>query len=90
MDPTWWLRRTSLALLRTTGRHLDNARQASAPQASLARGIQADYTAVVNGLKLPWSTGPVEGTVTRGKFLQRQGYGRASQQLLRRRMISAT
>jgi transposase len=29
------------------------------PFASLARGIQADYAAVVNGLKLPWSTGPV-------------------------------
>ena len=31
------------------------------PFASLAHGIQMDYTAVVNGLQLPWSTGPVEG-----------------------------
>lgn len=30
------------------------------PFASLAHGIQSDYSAVVNGLKLPWSTGPVE------------------------------
>ena len=59
------------------------------PFASLARGIQADYAAVVNGLKLPWSTGPVEGTVTRVKLLKRQGYGRASTRLLRRRVISA-
>ena len=59
------------------------------PFASLARGIQADYAAVVNGLKLPWSTGPVEGTVTRVKLLKRQGYGRASTHLLRRRVISA-
>jgi transposase len=59
------------------------------PFASLARGIQADYTAVINGLKLPWSTGPVEGMVTRVKLLKRQGYGRASTQLLRRRVISA-
>jgi transposase len=59
------------------------------PFASLAHGIQADYSAVVNGLKLPWSTGPVEGTVTRVKLLKRQGYGRASTRLLRRRLLSA-
>jgi len=59
------------------------------PFASLARGIQTDYDAVVNGLKLAWSTGPVEGTVTRLKLLKRQGYGRASTRLLRRRLISA-
>jgi transposase len=35
------------------------------PFVSLAHGIQADYAAVVNGLKLRWSTGPVEGTVTK-------------------------
>src|SRR4051795_10629739 len=59
------------------------------PFVSLAHGIQADYVAVTNGLKLPWSTGPVEGTVTRVKLLKRQGYGRASTRLLRRRIISA-
>ena len=59
------------------------------PFASLARGIQTDYDAVVNGLKLAWSTGPVEGTVTRLKLIKRQGYGRASTRLLRRRLISA-
>jgi transposase len=37
------------------------------PFVGLAHGIQTDYAAVVNGLKLPWSTGPVEGTVTRVK-----------------------
>lgn len=59
------------------------------PFASLAHGIEADYAAVINGLKLRWSTGPVEGTVTRVKLLKRQGYGRASTRLLRRRIISA-
>jgi transposase len=59
------------------------------PFVSLAHGIQADYDAVANGLKLPWTTGPVEGTVTRVKWLKRQGYGRASTRLLRRRVISA-
>jgi transposase len=67
----------------------DAAESGLRPFVSLAHGIQADYVAVVNGLKLPWSTGPVEGTVTRVKFLKRQGYGRASTHLLRRRVISA-
>jgi len=67
----------------------DAAESGLRPFASLARGIQAAYDAVVNGLKLPWSTGPVEGTVTRVKLLKRQGYGRASTRLLRRRVISA-
>ena len=44
---------------------------------------------MVNGLTLPWSTGPVEGTVTKVKLIKRQGYGRASTNLLRRRIISA-
>jgi transposase len=59
------------------------------PFVSLSNGIQADRAAVVNGLTLPWSTGPVEGTVTKVKLLKRQGYGRASTLLLRRRLISA-
>lgn len=67
----------------------DAAESGLRPFASLAHGIQADYAAVVNGLTLPWSTGPVEGTVTRVKLLKRQGYGRASTRLLRRRVISA-
>jgi len=67
----------------------DSAISGLRPFASLAHGIQADRAAVVNGLELPWSTGPVEGTVTRVKLLKRQGYGRASTRLLRRRVISA-
>ncbi len=67
----------------------DAAESGLRPFASLAHGIQTDYIAVVNGLKLPWSTGPVEGTVTRVKLLKRQGYGRASTRLLRRRLVSA-
>jgi transposase len=67
----------------------DAAASGLRPFASLAHGIRLDYDAVVNGLKLPWSTGPVEGTVTRAKLLKRQGYGRASTRLLRRRLISA-
>ena len=59
------------------------------PFMSLARGIQVDRAAVDAGLTVRWSTGPVEGHVTRLKLLKRQGYGRASTTLLRRRVISA-
>jgi transposase len=59
------------------------------PFVSLAHGIQSDYAAVVSGLKLPWSTGPVEGTVTKVKLIKRAGYGRASTRLLRRRSSAA-
>jgi transposase len=58
------------------------------PFVSLAHGIHSDYAAVVNGLRLPWSTGPVEGTVTKVKLIKRAGFGRASTRLLRRRLIS--
>jgi transposase len=67
----------------------DAAASGLRPFASLAHGIQTDYAAVVNGSKLPWSTGLVEGTVTRVKLLKRGGYGRASTRLLRRLVISA-
>ena len=35
----------------------DAAESGLRPFATLAYGIQADYAAVINGLKLPWSTG---------------------------------
>jgi transposase len=67
----------------------DAAASGLAPFMSLARGIQADRAAVNAGLTLRWSTGPVEGHVTRVKLLKRQGFGRASTPLLRRRVVSA-
>jgi transposase len=60
-----------------------------APFVSLAHGIQADRAAVDAGLRLCWSTGPVEGHVTRVKLFKRQGYGRAKTELLRRRIVGA-
>ena len=35
---------------------------------SPAHAVESDYAAPVNGLKLPWSTGPVEGTQTKVKL----------------------
>ena len=37
----------------------------AAPLRSFANGLRTDLDAVVNGLTLPYSSGPVEGTVTR-------------------------
>jgi transposase len=56
---------------------------------SFANGIRRDYHAVSNGLTLPWSSGKVEGTVTKIKLIKRQAYGRASFPLLRKRVLLA-
>jgi hypothetical protein len=42
---------------------------------------------VVAGLTLPYSSGPVEGTVNRIKMLKRQMFGRAKLPLLRKRIL---
>jgi transposase len=56
---------------------------------SFVTGLRADQDAVTNGLALPWSSGSVEGHVNRIKMLKRQMYGRASPDLLRRRVLLA-
>lgn len=54
---------------------------------SFARGLMADVVAVENGIKMSWSNGAVEGHVNRIKSIKRQMYGRASFELLRRKVI---
>ena len=54
---------------------------------SLANGIERDKAAVIAGLTLPWSQGPVEGHVNRLKLIKRQMFGRAKIDLLRQRVI---
>lgn len=54
---------------------------------SFAQGVKKDYDAVKAGLTLSWSQGPVEGHVHRLKLLKRQSYGRASFQMLRKRVL---
>jgi transposase len=54
-----------------------------------AAGIRRDLAAVQAGLTLPWSTGPVEGHINRLKILKRQMYGRATLDLLKRRLLAA-
>jgi len=77
------------------GQHLDTwitqARASAITQlAGFAEGLGKDYDAVRNGLTLPWSSGPVEGNVTRLKTIKRQMYGRANFDLLRRRVLLST
>lgn len=52
-----------------------------------AKGLVQDELAVKNGIELLWSNGPVEGQVNKLKLIKRQMYGRASFQLLRKRLI---
>lgn len=54
---------------------------------SFARGLLTDIDAVENGIKMSWSNGAVEGHVNRIKSIKRQMYGRASFELLRRKVI---
>jgi hypothetical protein len=51
-------------------------------------GLRMDLPAVVAGLTLPYSNGPIEGANTKVKFLKRQMYGRAGFALLRQRICS--
>jgi transposase len=54
---------------------------------SFAQSLKRDYDAVKAGLTLSWSQGPVEGHVHRLKLLKRQAYGRASFEILRKRVL---
>jgi transposase len=54
---------------------------------SLAEGMERDYAAVEAALRLPYSTGPVEGNINRLKLIKRSGYGRAGFDLLRLRVL---
>ena len=54
---------------------------------TFAAGIRQDLAAVTAGLTLPYSSGPAEGNVNRLKAIKRQMYGRASLDLLRKRVI---
>lgn len=54
-----------------------------------ADGIRRDSDAVRAALKLPWSTGPVEGQISRLKTIKRAMCGRAGFELLRQRVLLA-
>jgi hypothetical protein len=56
---------------------------------TFAAGLEQDGAAVHAALTLPWSSGQAEGQITKVKLLKRSMYGRASFDLLRRRVLLA-
>jgi transposase len=60
---------------------------ASAELRNCAEWLRRDYAAVHAALRLPWSTGPVEGQINRLKLIKRSGYGRMKLDLLRQRVL---
>jgi len=54
-----------------------------------ATGLRRDWAAVEAALRLPWSNGQTEGQITKLKLLKRSAYGRASLELLTRRLVLA-
>ena len=60
---------------------------------SLAHGIAADRAAVEAALTTPWSAGPTEGAVCKiksgARWAQRRGFGRATFDLLRQRVLAS-
>jgi transposase len=76
------------------GEHLEAwaAKAETSPVSELrgfSKGLRKDWAAVTAGLTVPYSSGPVEGHVNRIKMLKRQMYGRASADLLRKRVLLA-
>jgi transposase len=55
-----------------------------------AFGLKRDYDAVRAAATVAWSSGQVEGQVTKVKLIKRQMYGRAEFDLLRRRVLLAS
>jgi transposase len=56
---------------------------------TFAEGLEQDGAAVRAALTTPWSNAQSEGQITKLKLLKRQMYGRASFELLRRRVLLA-
>ncbi len=54
---------------------------------NFAASLESDGAAVRAALTSPWSSGQAEGQINRLKMLKRAMYGRASLDLLRRRLI---
>jgi transposase len=56
---------------------------------TFAASLRREEAALRNALLLPWSNGMTEGFVNKIKTIKRQMYGRASLDLLRRRVLLA-
>ena len=58
------------------------------PLKTFEKGLFDDYAAVKASMSCDWSNGPVEGLNNKLKMLKRQMYGRASLDLLAKRLIT--
>ncbi len=67
--------------------YVRGSKMALAGLKNFANGLLRDIKAVENAIHLPWSNGTVEGHVNRIKSIKRQMYGRASFELLKRKVI---
>jgi transposase len=56
---------------------------------TFARSLERDKAAILAGLTLPYSTGPVEGHINHLKLIKRQAYGRAGLSYLQHRFLQA-
>ena len=56
---------------------------------TFARSVERDKAAILAGLTLAYSTGPVEGHINRLTLIKRQAYGRAGLSYLQHRFLSA-
>ena len=54
---------------------------------SFANGISKDHGAVLSTVTSPWSSGQVEGQITKLRLVKRQMYGRAKPALLEARLV---
>jgi transposase len=66
-----------------------NATSSQPGLGSFINGLRRDQDAVTAGLSVRWNSGPVDGHIDRIKMIKRQMYGRASPDLLRRRVLLA-
>jgi transposase len=57
---------------------------------TFAAGVRRDYQAIAAALEYSWSSGQVEGQVTKIKLRKREMYGRGNFDLLRRRVLLAS
>jgi Transposase len=74
------------------GQHLETWLQAAEAShipefETFAAGVRQEQAAICAGLTLPWSSGQMEGQITRLKLLKRSMYGRAKFDLLRLRVL---
>jgi len=69
---------------------LARAKESGLPEfAEFAYGLERDRNAVEAALTYEWSSGQVEGQITRLKLRKRESYGRAGFSLLKRRVLRA-